>query len=298
MSNHTRGPGHGDAPDSMDPLVARLSRADGPEASGPLLYDRVAARVERRAERRRAGLQAVGALAALTLAGGGVLGLVRGASRGATSNAASAASPGRGGAASPAAGTGARSATAEGQSPTGAAGTSTTLDGVAAKAAGDCPATLPSELATPTFADATHRLVATASGARVVICVYPLVPPSAAGATPAPAVSPGPAAGGRAVAADAAWLARIAALPASGDARYASGDTCPPVDLQAAAPTAARGQVYLLRLDYPTGGTSWLRVTAGGCGVYADNGAATSAKVADLLTQVHAAYVAGSPLRG
>ena len=276
-SPETEGPQGG--PADAD-LLGRLSAAAGPESRGATTYDGVVARVEQRAARRRTGLSAAGTLATLALVGGGVVALGRGGGA-ATQSADSAA------------GSSVRrtTATASGlpHAATGKAASSGALS--QANTAATCPSALPATLPAPgpPGADLAGRLVQQAPGASALICSYPLVGPEAAAA---PGGSTAALLGQREVAADGSWLARVAGLPAVSDAaRAGDGRGCPT--------TAGLGGtgVYVVRLDYASGGMSWLRVVVGPCGAAVDNGGTLTRQTDQVVADVRAAYEGGAPLR-
>lgn len=281
-----RGP---DDPERVETeLLGRLCAAPGPASSGATTYDAVAARVGRRAARRRTALAAACGCVALALAGGGLVVL------------------GRGGQATQSSGVTAVSADAHPSAATGGLATSadpsaapTTLGGTGP--ADRCPALLPAAVPEPANfpTEGTGRLVAAASEAKAVICAYPLPTTSGtafASSAPAGSTAASRAPGGlgaREVVAEGSWLAQVAALPAASDAVPAGGGA------GCATPAGStRSGVYLVRLEYAAGGSSWLRIVAGPCGAAADNGAVTSRQVERLVAEVRTAYETGASLRG
>lgn len=270
-------------------LLGRLADAPGPQAHADTTYHAVVEVVARRARRRRTGLSALGGLAVLTLAGGGLLALTRGdaTNSGVASSAGMASSP-----ADLLATVGSGSTRAATAEAAGGGGVPAAPRSAAADLAA-CPPVLPTDLPAATAGDLDGRLVAAAPQARALICAYPMPAPTAAASGLATAGVAPAVLGARVVSVEGSWLSGVAGLPATSDlAAMGSSRPCPN------PPSSEAARVYLVRLDYSTGGGSWIRVAVGGCGAAADNGDVSSRDADRMVADLRTAYDDGAPLRG
>lgn len=194
-------------------LLGRLADAPGPQAHADTTYHAVVEVVARRARRRRTGLSALGGLAVLTLAGGGLLALTRGdaTNSGVASSAGMASSP-----ADLLATVGSGSTRAATAEAAGGGGVPAAPRSAAADLAA-CPPVLPTDLPAATAGDLDGRLVAAAPQARALICAYPMPAPTAAASGLATAGVAPAVLGARVVSVEGSWLSGVAGLPATSD---------------------------------------------------------------------------------